>query len=360
MSNKLRVPVVVWVFSLLCVLGTTLSSASTWEDYVSARTAFEEGNLNLALQKAKKTIKRDPKHIPTRLLLVEIYQATGNGKQLVEIVEGIPIDSLMKEVTTRDTVLDALRQVGREREEAQLRLELGDYVIDLARHASDAERQQRYLALRGWLEEIDSSVLLDADRGRLDALTLESHWELGDLDAALRILSEVPAEEVEPPLLFVTMRSLLENVSDSEASEFFRRYLHVHGDGYAKNLLKCAGGEAGWDRKLFGLDKKEPVGTVLAGVNNVSNPILIESTKVDPEYPDLARVARVDGQVILQAIVKEDGVVGDISVIRVNRPNLGFEGAAIEALKRWLYMPALADCTPVEVYFTVVIDFSLH
>jgi protein TonB len=103
-----------------------------------------------------------------------------------------------------------------------------------------------------------------------------------------------------------------------------------------------------------------PTGPLLAGVNNVSNPILIDETKIDPEYPELARVARVDGQVILQAIVRKDGTVGDVSVIRVNRPNLGFEDTAIAAVLQWRYEPALQNGKPVEVYFTVVVDFSLH
>ena len=103
-----------------------------------------------------------------------------------------------------------------------------------------------------------------------------------------------------------------------------------------------------------------PTGPLLAGVNNVSNPKLIEDTKLTPEYPELARVARVDGQVILQAIVRKDGTVGDISVIRVNRPNLGFEDSAIVAVMQWRYEPALQNGKPVEVYFTVVVDFSLH
>ncbi|TDI48627.1 MAG: energy transducer TonB [Acidobacteria bacterium] len=103
-----------------------------------------------------------------------------------------------------------------------------------------------------------------------------------------------------------------------------------------------------------------PTGPLLAGVNNVSNPELIPGTKITPEYPELARVARVDGQVILQAIVRKDGSVGDISVIRVNRPGLGFEDSAILAVLQWRYEPALQNGKPVEVYFTVVVDFSLH
>lgn len=103
-----------------------------------------------------------------------------------------------------------------------------------------------------------------------------------------------------------------------------------------------------------------PTGPLLAGVNNVSNPVRIEESYVQPDYPELARVARVDGQVILQAIVHKDGSVGEVSVIRVNRPNLGFEEKAIEAVKQWRYDPALQNGKPVEVYFTVVVDFTLH
>jgi len=103
-----------------------------------------------------------------------------------------------------------------------------------------------------------------------------------------------------------------------------------------------------------------PTGPLLAGVNNVSNPVLLLDTKVTPEYPELARVARVDGQVILQAIVRKDGSVGDVSVIRVNRPSLGFEDMATAAVLQWRYEPALQNGKPVEVYFTVVVDFSLH
>jgi TonB family protein len=102
-----------------------------------------------------------------------------------------------------------------------------------------------------------------------------------------------------------------------------------------------------------------PSGPLLAGVEGVTNPVLIRESMISPEMPELARVARVDGQVILQAIVKRDGSIGDISVIHANRPNLGFEDAAIAAVRQWRYEPAQKDGEPVDVYFTLVIDFSL-
>jgi protein TonB len=103
-----------------------------------------------------------------------------------------------------------------------------------------------------------------------------------------------------------------------------------------------------------------PSGPLLAGVGDVTNPIPIEETKIQPEYPELARVARLEGNVILQAIIHADGTVGDLEVLRVNRPNMGFETAAIEAVKQWRYQPATQNGKPVEVYFTVFIDFKLH
>jgi protein TonB len=78
----------------------------------------------------------------------------------------------------------------------------------------------------------------------------------------------------------------------------------------------------------------------------VVNPELI--SKVEPVYPELARVARLEGTVILQASIGKDGAVHDVEVRRDNRPGMGFDEAA-----------SVAD-QPVEVYFTVFVDFWLR
>ena len=103
-----------------------------------------------------------------------------------------------------------------------------------------------------------------------------------------------------------------------------------------------------------------PSGPLLAGVGDVTNPVLLPETKIEPEYPELARVARLEGNVILQAIVRADGSVGDVQVLRTNRPNMGFEDSAVEAVKQWRYKPATQNGRPVEVYFTVFVEFKLH
>jgi len=103
-----------------------------------------------------------------------------------------------------------------------------------------------------------------------------------------------------------------------------------------------------------------PSGPLVAGVGDVTNPVLIEATKVTPEYPELARQARLAGNCILQAVISKDGTVQDVKVLRVDKPGLGFEEAAIAAVEQWRYKPATQNGRPVDVYFTINVNFTLH
>jgi protein TonB len=103
-----------------------------------------------------------------------------------------------------------------------------------------------------------------------------------------------------------------------------------------------------------------PSGPLLAGVGDVTNPVLIESTKVQPEYPEIARQARLTGNVILQAVITKSGTVEDVKVLRVDKPNIGFESAAVAAVEQWRYKPATQAGRPVDVYFTINVSFTLH
>ena len=76
-----------------------------------------------------------------------------------------------------------------------------------------------------------------------------------------------------------------------------------------------------------------------------------------PDYPETARRARVEGKVILQAVITESGTVESVKVLRSN-PLL--DEAAIAAVRRWRYKPATLDGQPVKVYFTVIVTFKLE
>lgn len=80
-------------------------------------------------------------------------------------------------------------------------------------------------------------------------------------------------------------------------------------------------------------------------------------TKVNPVYPDLAREANVDGQVVVQALVGKDGKVKDTRVAK-SIPML--DAAAVAAVKQWVFKPALSNNKPVAVWVAVPVKFSLH
>jgi periplasmic protein TonB len=77
---------------------------------------------------------------------------------------------------------------------------------------------------------------------------------------------------------------------------------------------------------------------------------------VAPRYPDLARAGRVQGLVILEAVIDERGTVTQIRVLR-SVPLL--DHAAIEAVRQWRYTPTLLNGTPVPVIMTITCRFSL-
>lgn len=99
---------------------------------------------------------------------------------------------------------------------------------------------------------------------------------------------------------------------------------------------------------------------LLAGVDEVSSPTLIPRSKVEPIYPMPARNEWAEGNVILQAIIDIGGNVTDVEILRCNNPGMGFEEAAVEAVRQWRYEPAMHKGQPVAVYFTLFVEFKLH
>jgi len=84
-------------------------------------------------------------------------------------------------------------------------------------------------------------------------------------------------------------------------------------------------------------------------------PTLIK--KVDPVYPEIARMAGIQGVVLLEATTDEKG---DVVNVRVSTSIPELDQAAIEALKQWKYEPFLIEGKPKGVVFTVTIRFALR
>jgi protein TonB len=78
--------------------------------------------------------------------------------------------------------------------------------------------------------------------------------------------------------------------------------------------------------------------------------------KVQPIYPSLARSARIQGSVLLRAIISRNGTIENLNVIS-GHPML--VGAAIDAVRQWRYRPYILNDEPVEVETQVTVNFSL-
>ena len=97
-----------------------------------------------------------------------------------------------------------------------------------------------------------------------------------------------------------------------------------------------------------------PVKVVRVGGNLVA-PKTIK--KVTPEYPELARAARLSAVIIMEAQVDTHGAVKSVNVLR-GHPL--FDEAAMTAVKQWRYRPLLLNGEPTEFILTVTIAFNLQ
>jgi len=76
-----------------------------------------------------------------------------------------------------------------------------------------------------------------------------------------------------------------------------------------------------------------------------------------PVYPEIARRARVEGTVVVEATIDRGGNVVDTKVLR--DPGMGCGDAVVEAVRTWRYRPASFNGRPVSIILTVTVEFRL-
>ena len=86
----------------------------------------------------------------------------------------------------------------------------------------------------------------------------------------------------------------------------------------------------------------------------VTRGLLIQ--RVEPVYPTLAKAARVQGDVVLSAIIDSNGLIKNLQLVS-GHPML--VPAAFTAVKQWRYKPYLLNGQPVEVETTITVIFTL-
>jgi TonB family protein len=83
----------------------------------------------------------------------------------------------------------------------------------------------------------------------------------------------------------------------------------------------------------------------------------VVTDRVLPRYPRSARASGVEGTVVVRAVVRRNGRVGSVEIVKDLPYGLG--EAAANAVKRWRFRPATYQGEPIDVYYNVTVNFRL-
>jgi TonB family protein len=75
--------------------------------------------------------------------------------------------------------------------------------------------------------------------------------------------------------------------------------------------------------------------------------------RVEPVYPSVARAARIEGIVVVDAVIRMDGTVSDVTVLRTSNPM--FNQPCVDAVRKWRFTSG-----PQDVILTVTVNFTLR
>jgi TonB family protein len=90
--------------------------------------------------------------------------------------------------------------------------------------------------------------------------------------------------------------------------------------------------------------------------SGIDPPTLVR--EVRPAYTDEARRQAIEGDVVLEIVVRNDGSVGNVRVRRTL--GAGLEQKAIDAVRQWRFIPAKRRGTAVDVVVDVSVEFKLR
>jgi protein TonB len=81
--------------------------------------------------------------------------------------------------------------------------------------------------------------------------------------------------------------------------------------------------------------------------------------EVQPEYPPLAKQAGIEGVVWVKVLVDKNGKVRDAIILKPSGASAGFEEAALAAVSKWEFKPAISNNQPVAVWAMLPVRFVL-
>jgi TonB family protein len=171
-------------------------------------------------------------------------------------------------------------------------------------------------------------------------LVLAGYGDKYPASAATGLLLEALADaglgsESEALCRWQAARSLDPNLGKADLSQF----------GAAGALL---------DSHAVKASTKDPDPLKLSG--EVEKPQLLSHSS--PQYPPAARKAKVEGKVVVEAIIDKDGGINNARVLQDQPLGLGL--SAVEAVCGWRFKPATLQGQPVKVYYVLTVNFTVE
>jgi len=185
---------------------------------------------------------------------------------------------------------------------------------------------------------------------------------LAEAEADLRKAVELDGRA--PYRILLAGLLLLEN-RPMEALDLARPVATGWGDDTARqaHILIC-NARAALPKFLQGETPKTPAGDqaeVLRVTANRSDPNAVSRpeilNRIQPQYTEEARKEGVQGAVILESILDEEGCVTNVKLLKSLDP--GLDKAAVEAVQHWTFKPAMQHGKPVKVYYSLTINFQV-
>ncbi len=90
--------------------------------------------------------------------------------------------------------------------------------------------------------------------------------------------------------------------------------------------------------------------------SGITPPTLLREVK--PDYTEEARRRSLEGDVVLEIVVRRDGSVGDVKILQ--GLGGGLDARAVDAVRQWRFSPAQRQGVPVDVIVEVAVEFKLR
>ena len=182
--------------------------------------------------------------------------------------------------------------------------------------------------------------------------------------AAPPAAAAAPPARPEPPQMFNTpppdlALSLAELPEEAPPAPYFAPPPSLDvglGNGFGSDSEGGAGSGFGVEGGVgWGQGTSSPGQEPIRVGGAVTTPALIH--RVEPVFPPDAVAARLEGTVVVEATVDEQGHVEAVRVLRSIGP---LDQAAIDAVMQWRYSPLRVDDEPARFILTVNVTFRLH